>query len=690
MKEFTITAPDGRQIKVNAPEDATDEQLIRAAQQQIQLERPKATPSQALLASVPGRMVKGVKDQFDGLAQMLPRGLSTIASAGGLLPNAASQWLDSEAKRLDDDIKGSENEYQAARWAAGQSGMDVARGVGNVVSPTNLALAQLLPVKAAGWAGRALQGAKAGAAGGVMNPVTDATEETPFAMQKVGQATAGAAGGAVAAPLVGKLVDVSAPALKAAAARIVPGAQQKLANEASSEAAAALAQVSKDLGFEGNMPPALAEQLRKEVTSAMRQGKTLDASALARSLDFKAQNLPALRGQITRDPREFSQAMNLRGLQGIGDPIQDTLTAQNQGLTRDLGRYARGAQERFPAGEGFLGSLKAYDEKANDAIRRAYANARAGTDKEWDVPLQGLAQDFQSVIDDFGDIVPGAIVKRAQQLGILDGGGMTQRRIFNYEEADKLLKQINRHYGNDVATNRALDSLNQSVKRAITESSGPGDPYAVARKMAAERFKLHERAPALAAAVRDSIAADDFVQKFIINGKVSEVRELAKILPEEQIKEARRQIGEDLMRGAFRGNAAGDKGIQTAGLQERMRALGTDKLKAFFSQQELDELQRITRISAYVGQEPAFSTVAKGGNPGGVLLGSLSRLGGMPSALGQALPLLGPLKQSVDVRRAMNTAIPKTANLTAEEIAAVSGLLGGTSVVSGGLLAPRP
>jgi hypothetical protein len=278
-----------------------------------------------------------------------------------------------------------------------------------------------------------------------------------------------------------------------------------------------------------------------------------------------------------------------------------------------------------------------------------------------------------------------------QKLGIV-GDDMTQRRIFNYEEADKLLKQINSHLKG--SNNAGLSSLHGAVKRAILEGGGEGDPFAPARKLAAERFGLMDAAPALKAVVDGKVSADDFVKRFIIDGKVKDLRKLADLLPADDLAEAKRQIAQVIYRGAFRENVTSDKLAQPAGLQSAIRNIGTDKLKVFFSPTEIDELNRLTRITAYANTEPAWGTVARGGNPGGVLLGGMARLGMAGTAAGGQLPLLGAItkagRQSLDATAALNTQVPKRANLTPEEIAALNGLLGITGVSAGGLLAPGP
>lgn len=696
MKDFEVEGPDGRVYKVRAPEGTPNAEVIRLAQMQVMDAPQPASVSERLLASGVGRTLKGMKDPIDAGAQLLPRGLSTLTSGFGLFPNRVSQFLDAEAAKVDQDIQASERQYQAARFKDGQTGFDGARLLGNVANPATLALARVTPSGAASTLGRAFQGAVGGAAGGALaTPVTEAGDVS-FGMQKLGQGLAGAAGGAVAAPIVGKAADLIAPKVKALQARLSD--QEVLGARASLETDISIQQMLRDMGIDAqSVPRETLDSLRQQVLNSFKQGQRLDPAALMRKMDFDKQGVPALRGQITRDPAQYSRDMNLRGIEGVGEPIQNVLTAQNQKITSDLAKFGgTGARETFPAGEQFMASLTKLDDDLSSAVTRAYKNARASSGKEWTVPTQGLAYDVQQVVDDFGvggeaNAIPSAVYARLQKLGVV-GDGMTQRRIFNYEEADKLLKQINSHLKG--TNNAGLSSLHGAVKRAILEGGGEGDPFAPARKMAAERFKLMDAAPALKAVVDGKVSADDFVKRYIIDGKVKDIKKLAEILPADDLAEAKRQIAQVIYRGAFRENVTGDKLAQPAGLQSAIRNIGTDKLKVFFSQAEIDELNRLTRITAYANTEPAYGTVARGGNPGGVLLGGMARLGMAGTAAGSQFPMLGAItkagRQSLDATAALNTQVPKRANLTPAELANLNILLGVTGVGAGGLLAPGP
>jgi hypothetical protein len=699
MPAFKVTSPDGRVISVDAPDGTSQSDLIRMAQDRMAAAPSPMTSDEKFLASPGGRTIKGWKDPIDAGAQMLPRALSEVVSIGGLAPNRASQWLDSEAAKVDSGIKNSEQDYQTARFKGGQSGFDGFRTVGNVVNPATLAIARISPSAAKTVIGRSAQGFVAGGLGGLLaTPVTDKSE-TSFGMAKAGQAVSGAVGGALFAPIAGAAVDFLAPKFKQIWAAFHPDAIQKQASE---DVNSAITAISKDSGIGpdgGSVQPGTIQALRETVLTNLKNGYKIDPAAQLRKMDFDAQGVPALRGQITRDPSQYSRDLNVRGIEGAGEPVQNILSAQNQKITSDIAKFGgQRAAEPFQAGQIFNSSLKKLDDSMMSQVRRAYQNVRASTGKDWEVPLGGLANDVQGVVDDFGvgaekNAIPSAIYSRLKSLGITNDGGMTQRKVFNFEEADKLLKQINAH---DDGMNASIGALRASVKKALLEDAGADDPFALPRKMAYDRFKQLDAVPALEAAAKAQTPqdlarlSDDFVQKHILGARVADLRALSSVLPAEAKDEARKQIASAIYRGAFRGNASGDKLASPAGLQDALNKIGTDRLKVFFSDAEIGELQRLSRIAAYANTEPAWGTVARGGNPGGVLAGGIAKLTGLGSGLAGAMPLIGAANNSLRASVATSNAIPKAPNLTPQEIAQMAGLLNVGSVGVGGLLAPRP
>jgi hypothetical protein len=162
-------------------------------------------------------LMRGFRDPVDAAAQLLPRMLEVVTSAGGTVPNEVSNWFAKEAARVDALNKTAEQQYRAQ----GGSDLSAGRFIGNVVNP-----ATLVPAARAAQLVRAPLGKAAitGAVGGALTPVTD-TEN--FAEAKAMQTGLGAALGPVAEKVAGVVaprITESAQKLREAGVRnLTPG-----------------------------------------------------------------------------------------------------------------------------------------------------------------------------------------------------------------------------------------------------------------------------------------------------------------------------------------------------------------------------------------------------------------------------------------------------------------------------------
>jgi DNA-binding ferritin-like protein (Dps family) len=193
---------------VEFPDNMSDEQIAAAITANMQ-------PSQS--QGITSGYMMGLKDPITAGAQMLPRGLATIASLGGLVPNVASEWLSKEAQRVDEMARAEEAQYQANRAAIGESGFDAARLAGNIINPANIA-AGLGGARVASAMGRGVgaQATLGGAAGGALAPVYG----EDFAAEKTAQTLLGGIGGKVGQEVVERAGRVLSPLLSAAEQRM--------------------------------------------------------------------------------------------------------------------------------------------------------------------------------------------------------------------------------------------------------------------------------------------------------------------------------------------------------------------------------------------------------------------------------------------------------------------------------------
>jgi hypothetical protein len=184
--------------------------------------QPSGEPSlwQRMETSVPGRFIRGAIDPLIGMVQSAVNvgGYNPIldSAAGSTTGEPYSVPMQAAASDLvNNAVAGQERQYQAARGALGQSGIDLPRLAGTVAA--NLATGSAvsrLPV--VGLLPRIAAGAAVGGTTGATAPVTD--NARPYARQALGNATIGAGVGGLLPPAAAGL-GMMVPKTLAAGAR---------------------------------------------------------------------------------------------------------------------------------------------------------------------------------------------------------------------------------------------------------------------------------------------------------------------------------------------------------------------------------------------------------------------------------------------------------------------------------------
>ncbi|MCW3678212.1 hypothetical protein K6Y63_33410 [Burkholderia cenocepacia] len=393
----------------------------------------------------------------------------------------------------------------------------------------------------------------------------------------------------------------------------------------------------------GNFQP-----IRRQVAQAIQENPQVDPAAAMRAADFQNLGIDPTLGQITRDPTQYARELNIRGT-ATGAPIANRLNQQNMQLQQALYGLAGTPADAYSAGSAIRSSLQSIDNQMSQQVSDAYAAARASSGKNLDVPLAGVAQDYATTLKNFGDKVPSGVRNNFNDLGLLNG---TQRKVFTIDDAENLLKVINSNASNDPATNAALAQLRGSVKNAILSADDQGGVYAPARQLAAQRFALQEQIPALEAAAADRVPADDFVRRFIVGGKTDDVVALTSLLREhapDALATARSQIGAQLVSKGFGANPAGDARFNPSPFMQQMQAFGPTKLGAFFSPDEINQLNTIGRVGSYMNAFPAASPVNTSN--------TASALGSLVGSGLRHLPYVGGLIDNAQNRMFVNRAL---------------------------------
>ena len=554
-------------------------------------------------------------------------------------------------------IRAKEAEYEAARARAGRSGFDAARFAGNVAAPSNVALASRIPA-AAGTLARVGTGAAAGAVGAMATPEADA--ENYWRNTALKGATGGLAGAALA-PVAGAVGD--AIGRIAGRFRGPPAAPPPIPGPPGSHPADAyIAQAANEAGQSINdIPQSLLERLRAQAQHALSQGQDLDTAAALRKADFEAIGQQPLLGQITRDPMQFARERNLRGIAGAGEPIAARLAGQTEGLNRTIGGFAQGADDAFSGGQKIARGLGSIDALFRGVVDDAYNAARDTAGRYVDLDHVGFVKAANDALDEgmLGHYLPAQVRNMLNDVST----GKIPLNVNTAVQMDSVLSAAQR--GALPAERKALGVVRDALNGANPANNTGADALAafqVARKLAAERFKLREAIPALKAAANGDVPADDFVRKFVINGDALELRGMAKLLKEhapEAYQQARAQIGAELRRAGFGENIAGDKPFSQERFNAKLRQMGTARLQAFFTPEEIATMRTAGRVGAYMESPPAGSAVNYSNTGSAVVNAAQSAAPGIiGKAIGAARWAAKAAGNDAAVKRAMRADVP--------------------------------
>lgn len=442
--------------------------------------------------------------------------------------------------------------------------------------------------------------------------------------------------------------------------------------------------VASELGIDvAAMPKQMESYVASEAAKAFKTGSGLDPVALARKTEFESLGMKPLLGQITRDPTQFAQERNLRG---AGQPIQERLTEQNVRLQNIISGPAAAAETPYAAGQKIAGTLGAQEQEMAGNVRSLYKAARESAGKELEVPMAGLADEYVTVLDEFGDKVPSGVRNQFKKFGL---EGMNQTKLFTVEEADKLLKVINSNVGSDKATNTALGRLRNAVKDSVMGVDAEGGVFAPAVKAAQQRFKTLEEIPAMEAALKGA-EPEKFVSKYIMQGGVDDVKRLATALRKdpETFNQARAQIAEDIRRAAFGEGVTGDAAIRPEMLAKKLREL-KEKLPAFFDSEEISKYNTAMRVANYIEKHPNAAPV----NTSNTLVSALmqsplvsmaERIPGVGATIGAVKAATGAVKNEMATSRAMKANVPTVkAELSEAQRKLLSRILGSSGAAAG-------
>lgn len=702
MSKFTVTAPDGKEYEVNAPEGATHEDAVNHVKQtyyssqQIsngeelarnggnlawdgggiagksanpEISRKKFSDKNSALAdkllnSPIGGFLRGLRDPIDAGAQMLTRGLEAVAPAG----SDFERYMQEQRQNVEGINQQAEQDYKQ-NWRQGEDlGMiDTGRVAGNIAG--TLPIAAAVPGAAAtSTLGRVGYGAGLGAVSGALQPVD--APQSDFAEQKAQQVGIGAAFGAVSpfiADAIGKAVGGMSNRLKAA---FTPQQAQELNQKITGEFS------SRGVDFNR-----ISEETRKsildDVANALKAGKDLDYDSLAMKASFEKVGIQPTLGQLTRDPMQYQFEQNTRGLQGAGEQLAQRFNDQNKGLVKNVSDLASNAADSYDANVALQKSLKNIANNMKDESSKYYNEARKKLGYYANIDRHKFTENLGKALEREG--LQHALPKEVQaDINKIARGDAP----FRMNEAEQLRNLINNQYDPmGGAVNKAIRLANEHLDYAIKATAqreanqlgtnfvgDAAEKFAKGKSLYRSYKQTLEKTPALEQALKNDIPDANFIEKFVISktAKPGELLNLRAQLNKHnpgQWEEIRNQV-----LGFIRHEATGGKSEEFAkftqsGMDKALKRISDAKMKILFSPDEISQIKTILKVGQAI-QIPPVGAAVNTSNTSQAIANLLNRASGIPYLKELAV---NPIKNFVvqgQVNSALNPAIKPTASPT--------------------------
>lgn len=404
-----------------------------------------------------------------------------------------------------------------------------------------------------------------------------------------------------------------------------------------------------------SITPAMMAALRKDAEQAMRLPGTLNEAALARLADYRRLGLTPTRGRVTLDPFDVTQeqnAMKVAAATGARDAKLPTIAQDNNtgliGAMEDMHPIA----DRVTLGERVISPIMARDASMAGRVNQLYAQARDSQGRS--LPLEGgtFTRMANEALDqaNVGSFLPADISKKMNAIA----KGEIPLTVDVAEQLKTSIGNLQRN-SNDGNVRTALGIVRKALDAAPLQNDrlfNPGNVPAVAgsvppsvagigedalvafkeaRGAARSRFAWQESTPAITKAL-DGAAPDNFIRDHVISrsAAAADVSKLAAELATDPqaLGAVRSGIVQHLKDVAIgRGNQA-----QTANFSGRqwlsaLSEIGDQKLSAFFSKAEIEQLKAIGRVGTTETFQPRGSAVNNSNTAAGVagLLQGLSK-----------------------------------------------------------------
>jgi hypothetical protein len=662
MPTYEFSGPDGKTYEVGAPEGATQEQAFQLLQGQIAAgAAPAAGPASTTMSA--GRALNDIPRQL---------GLTARYALEG--PAQAAQIVTEPMRYLTDKLLPDRTDGMPKSTPLSAQVSKLADAIGlpkpETANERVIGDASRLVAGAGTMAGAAQGGVRAGTdfvarqapglLSGGQNLLRGLSSNIPA--QLTSAAGAGLAGGASREAGGGPLQQAGAALIGGVAGGMVPSATQPLIGVARRAMTPAMTPQQMDVQLStvlqragadySQFPEAVRRSLRAEMSDALRAGRELDPAAVSRLADFRAVGAQPTRGMISQNPVQITREQNLAKMaaNSADGELHGLPAMQNQnnqvliGRLNDLG--ARTGVEPLAAGRTVTDAITGRQTTLRQAEQAAWDAAKASPGYRAPIQPNGLqavtrALDAEDVL---GDLPRGtSSLMEAYLTGQREFTPMAYRNIISRLSRESASTDPAQAYAAGLARRTLeqadlvpikagahLDSGGLPITAATAQSmraadAAPGNSVDLvnrARGATRAAYAYEDSSPLVRSALADARTADPekIAKSFVLDGTLNDARAVVREVGPQGIATIRDALANHIKKQAM-GGASDEVGkVSQSQLNAAINKIGEEKLRLFFSPEEVTQLRSAARVASLMQVQPVGSAV-NNSNSGALVLG---------------------------------------------------------------------
>lgn len=468
------------------------------------------------------------------------------------------------------------------------------------------------------------------------------------------------------------------------------------------------------------LPQNVQNSLRAEMASALQSGKEIDPAAVSRLAAFKSVGATPTRGMISQDPVQITREQNLSKI------------AANSGAS-DLYALPRLQNQNNSSLIGALNNLGAGTEAAPiaggrtvlDAINSRAASLRGAEQSAWDAaksspgytqPIypdglnaalrsteaEGLTGFLPKQITDYmgafqtgqQPFTPQAYKNLRSMLSAeqAKGGNEAAAATAAIRGLDSMPISPITQTGRDLGSAPVTSAMADALRAKDAQAGGAIDLVNQARGATKAAYSYESSNPLVRTALAGARTSDPekIANNFILNGTVNDAKNVADAVGPQGVGQIRDVLATYIKKQALSGASDETGKISQSQLNAVLNRIGDEKLRIFFSPQEVQQLRDTGRVASLMQSQPIGSAV-NNSNSGALVLGRGADLLGQWAAkipLGKQI-VSDPLRNiniSLTQRGAQNVVPGLLIDQPKPPLA--PSLLLPAAAVGGGLLAP--